>query len=660
MPGQSRPSSLRRLHVLLALVSAASIGSLGCGSNDTTPDLLRVVDVAPREVEAGDRLEVLGTNLPTGDAREATITFRGTLRRPGEAPIEGQTIVVGKARISSDKVSAAVSDALVARFCGQGDEAAHTTFHGDVSVTLETKAEGALPVTGSVKEVSIDVRPKAPKRAIAQARERDGKRALAFLGIAIAEEAPTSRGLLVASVRPESPAAKAQIEAGDVIESFEHVKVSSVADVVPSGEERAPIIVVRRGAEEPRALSISIEGFHASAPSDLLGAAIVLGLAAATMLVFATPLGALVAWLARRIAARVAARRLGKRAFARSPLARIAAEVRGEIAEAIAPPEGDPILSKLAPLLAFAAISATFVVMPFANRLLGGELDVGVLFLIALVALLGLGFVTGGSMANERWSILRGLRAAGRIFVYELPAIVALVCVVSITGSLRLEDIVAAQGGQGGSLFDAGGWPWHWFVFRNPATFALFLSYLTVAITADARASKALPQAEASSAQRGKVGTRALLFYFGEWAHVFVTCGIASAIFLGGWQIPFVAGAAQESAGALKVIGAALFLMKSWGLVLFVVWLRWALPRLGAEDRSRVALRWFLPLAIVASALVALGTIATTEIGFGRNAGLVSGVVTFVTWAVGAAHFVRRIQSDLREARIATHLNPLI
>ncbi|HVK64182.1 MAG TPA: NADH-quinone oxidoreductase subunit H [Polyangium sp.] len=652
MPGHGR--------ITLAL---ACFLATGCNVNDTAPDLLRVVDVAPRELESGDRLEVLGTNLPTGEAREATITFRGTLKRPGEAPIEGQTIIVDKARISTDKVSAAVSEALVARFCGQGDDSAHTTFHGNVTVTLETKAEGALPVTGSVKDVTIDVRPKAPRRAIALARERDGQRALDFLGITVSPDTPTSNGIVVAAVRPDSPAAAARIEGGDVITSFEGMKVTSVADVIPSGEERAPRVTVRRGAEESRSVPISIEGFHASAPSDLLGAAIVLGLSAATLLVFATPLGALVAWLVRRVASRLAVQRTGKKALVRSPVARLASEVHREVASAIAPPDADPILSKLAPVLAFAAISATFVVMPFSQRLVGADLDVGMLFLLALVALLGLGFVTGGSLAGQAWSVLRGLRGAGRVLLQELPAVVAIVCVVSSTGSLRLEDIVAAQGGQGGSPFDAGGWPWHWFVFRNPATFVLFLVYVTSMITADGRTSSALREAEASGdelAPPAKIGARQLLFYFGEWAHVFVACGIASAIFLGGWQLPGVAGATQESAGALKIVGALLFLLKSWGLVLTVVWLRWALPRLCAEERSRIALRWFLPLAIVASAFVLLGALATTTIGFGRNAGLVSGVVTFVTWAAFAAHFVRRIQVDLRETRSPLHLNPLI
>jgi NADH-quinone oxidoreductase subunit H len=654
MLGRSAPPELP---ALLALLGALAIG---CQSNDTAPDLLRVVDVAPRELESGDRLEVLGTNLPTGDAREATITFRGTLRRPGEKPIERQTIVVDKARISTDKVSAAVSEALVARFCGQGDDAAHTTFQGDVTVTLETPAEGVLPVTGSVKGVTIDVRPKAPRQKTAQAREREGQGVLAFLGVAVSPDAPTTGGLVVASVRPDSPAAAGKIQGGDVITSFEGMRVSSVADVIPSGEERTPMVEIRRGSEEPMSLPVSIEGYHASAPSDLLGAAMVLGLAAGAILFFATPLGALCGWLARRIASRVAARGLGKRAFARSVGSRLVDEVRGEIAEEIAPREGDPILARLAPLVAFVGVSATFVVMPFADRLVGAELDVGMLFLITLTALVSLGLVTGGASASEPWTLFRGLRAAGRILLQELPAIVAIVGVVLLTGSLRLEDIVAAQGGQGGSLLDAGGLPWHWFVFRNPATFVLFLAYVTAMVSAEGRAAPALPEAEGQTAKGAKIGTRGLLFAFGEWAHVFVASGVASALFLGGWQIPGVPGAVQEETAALKIVGALVFLLKSWALVLFVVWLRWALPRLHGAARTRLTLRWFVPLALAAFALAFGGTFVASYIGIGRNVGLVSGVVTFVTWTVGAAHLVRRVQTDLRESRVALHLNPLI
>jgi NADH-quinone oxidoreductase subunit H len=655
MPGSARSTPIA------AFLSAALV-LIGCNTNDNAPDLLRVVDVAPREVQSGDRLEVLGTNLPTGEAKEATITLRGTLRRPGEVPLEDQTIVIDKARLSIDKVSANVTDSLVARMCGQGEGAMHTTFHGDVIVTLATQAPGALPVGGSVKDVTLDVRPMTPRRAVVEAREREGTRVLAFLGITVAPEAPTTGGLVIGAVRPDSPAARVQIQPGDVITSFEGVMVGSLADVIPSGEEHLPPIGIKRGAEEPNERPISIEGFHSSAPADLLGAAIIMGLAAAMIFLSASPLARLVAWGERRIAGRVASRGVGRRSGTRSLARRIAGEVRGSIVAEVGPQDGDPVLVRLAPYLVFFGICATFAVMPFAKRLVGADLDVGVLFLLAMTALMMIGLVTGGP-GQDRWSFLGGLRAAGRILLQQSPATAALVCVVAMTGSLRLEDIVVAQGGAGASPLDAGGWPWHWFVFRNPIFFALVLLYFTTTIAADGRAAAALPEAdreEDKARAQSRMGTRQLLFMFAEWAHVFVACGIASAIFLGGWQIPGLAAAAQADHVALVLLGALVFLLKSWGLVLFVVWIRWALPRLSAEQRTWLAVRWFVPLSIVASALALAGAMAASSTGLSRNVGLVSGVVTFVTLVTLAVHGVRRVQITLREARTPLRLNPFI
>ncbi len=430
--------------------------------------------------------------------------------------------------------------------------------------------------------------------------------------------------------------------------------------MVPSGESRTPLITFRRGAEEPTSAPISIEGFHASAPSDLLGAAIVLGLAAAMLIFFSTPLAALFSWFARRIAMRVAARGLGKRAFARSITRSLVAEVRDEIANEVAPREGEPILARLAPFVAFLGISATFIVMPFGHKLVGADLDVGMIYIIALSALVGLGLVTGGSSASEPWTLVRALRGAGRILLQELAPIISIASIVVMTGSLRLEDIVAAQRGQTGSALDAGGWPWHWFVFRNPATILLFAAYISALITADNRKEPALPEVETTTSKKHSMGTRQLLFLFGEWAYVFVACGIAGALFLGGWQLPGAPGATLGDGSSLRLIGALLFLLKSFLLVLFVVWLRASLPRLAAAARSRLAFRVSLPLALVSLGLALLGSFATTFFGNGRNVGLVSGVVTFVMWTFGAAYLVRRVQTNLYETRAPLHLNPLL
>jgi len=574
-------SALAKLGFLLALVG-------GCQPRDTAPDLLRVLDVAPREIEVGDRFEVIGTNLPTGDAREATITLHGTLHRPGESPIADQTIVIGKARLSTERISANVTEALITRVCGQGDDASHTTFHGDVTVTLDTRVDGALPVAGSVKNITLDARPKAPRRMVALGREADGKRTLEFLGLAVSEEASTTSGLVIAAVRPDSPAAHAKILAGDVITNFDGVTVSSISDMIPSGSEREPLLTVRRGADELVTASISIENFHANATNDLLGAAIVLGVFAALLVLVSTRLSGLLAWFARRLAARAVTAGPGPRA--RTLWENVVQAVRGEITQQIVPKNGDPLLSYFAPLLSFVGVSATFVVMPFAQKFIGAELDVGMLFLIASTAQVTLAPVTAGSLAHERWSLLRGLRGAWRTLLQQIPAIAAIACVVFATGSIKLDDIVAAQAGQGGSLFEIGGWPWHWFVFRNPATLVLFGACMSALVSSEAHPPSALAEAQAGGGGSSVVPTttRRLLYMFGEWAHVFIVCGIVSALFLGGWQLPGVHFEAVRDTLGLRLVSAVFFLLKSWALVFFVVWLRHALPRPGSREAGTV------------------------------------------------------------------------
>lgn len=651
------PAGLPPARRLLAKLGLLLVLVCGCQPRDTAPDLLRVLDVAPREIEVGDRLEVIGTNLPTGDAREATITLHGTLHRPGEAPITDQTIVLGKARLSTERVTANVTDALITRVCGQGDDASHTTFRGDVTVTLNTRVDGALPVAGTVKNVTLDARPSAPRRSVAMGRAADGQRTLEFLGLAVSDDASSTSGLVIAAVRPDSPAALAKITSGDVITSFDGVTVSSISDMIPSGSEREPMLSVRRVTGDVMTVPISIENFHANATNDLLGAALVLGVFAGLLVLLTTRLSGLLAWFARRLAFRAVTTASGPRA--RTLMDNVIQTVRGEITQQIVPKNGDPILSYFAPILSFAGISATFVVMPFARKFVGAELDVGLLFLVVLTALVSLALVTGGSLAHERWTLLRGLRGAWRTFLQQIPAIASIACVVLATGSIKMDDIVSAQAGQGGSLFDVGGWPWHWFVFRNPATLVLFCACMSALVAPEANAASELAEADAGSGgATAPTTTRRLLYMFGEWAHVFIVCGIVSALFLGGWQLPGVHIETSRETLVLRIVSAVFFLLKSWALVFFVVWLRQALPRLGSAERARVSLRWIVPTALVCLALIAGFGEVLPLIGLGRNAGLVIAAVTFVIWALGTSMLAWRVKLEVGGARAPLHVNP--
>jgi len=642
----------------LVVVLSALLGLLGCAA-DGGPELLNVIDVVPRAVDVGDRIEILGTNLPTGEAREAVVTFRGELRRPGQAPLPDQVIEVDRAQISGDKVTMLFTEGLQTRFCGRGDDAVHTTFLGDVVVQVPPITPGGLPVTGTVKAVTVDFIPPTPRRAVIEAREKEGARALEFFGLTVSPDSPTSGGLSVAAVRAQSPANRAQVLPGDIITSFEGVKVLSLGDMAPSGHERLPILGIKRGDAPPVERQISAEGFKASAPTDLLGAGLILGIAAAIILLFMAPTAGIITWVERRVSARMQSRIGPNRAGPQGFLVWLADGIKSILKEDIIPAESDKLLFRLAPYLVFVGVSATFVVMPFGQYLIAADLDIGILFVIAVTSLVTIGLMTGGWASNNKWSLLGGIRSAAQIISYEIPGAVAIVCVVMLTGSLRMQDIIVAQGGTGASVIDVGGWPWYWFVFRNPIMFALFFLYFTTALAEGNRAPFDLPEAESELVAGYSTeysGMRYLFFFFAEWANVFVMSGIASALFLGGWQIPGVSPAQQEASFGLQLLGAFIFLLKSWILIFVVIWIRWTLPRVRIDQMMNLCWKWFVPLSFGAFLMTALWMVA----GVSKTVQLVISVVTFAVWGYLLIHFVRRVQYNLREAKVALHLNPFL
>jgi NADH-quinone oxidoreductase subunit H len=664
MLGPRSPSvaavSVARSWAVFALVGVLALfgaGLTGCAGDSGAPELLNVIDVAPREVDVGDRIEVLGTTLPTGEAHEAQVTFKGELRRPGQAPVDAE-ITVEKAIISTDKVSMIFTEGLESRFCGHGDEAAHTTFRGDVIVTVPS-AHGGLPVKGTVRSVEINFRPPTPRRAVIEARSREGKRALKFLGIGVADESPAAGGLLVAEITPSSPANRAGILPDDLIVSFEGVKVQSLGDMTPSGTEHLPTIGIKRGTEPVAERQISIEGFDIRPPSDLLGAGLVLGIAAAIIMLFMAPTAGIITWVERRVSARMQSRIGPNRAGPQGFLVWIADGIKSIMKEDIIPTESDQMLFRLAPYLVFMGVSATFVVMPFGQYLIAADLDIGILFVIAVTSLVTIGLMTGGWASNNKWSLLGGIRSAAQIISYEIPGAVAVVCLVMMTGSLRLQDIVGVQGGSGGSIFTTGGWPYYWYVFRNPITFALFFLYFTTALAEGNRAPFDLPEAESELVAGYSTeysGMRYLFFFFAEWANVFVMSGIASALFLGGWQIPGVSAAQQESHFALQILGAFIFLLKSWVLIFVVVWIRWTLPRVRIDQMMNLCWKWFVPLSFGAFLLTA-GWVVWNP---GQTIVTAIGLVMFLVFCGLVAHFVSRVLYNLKATNAEIHLNPFI
>jgi NADH-quinone oxidoreductase subunit H len=311
----------------------------------------------------------------------------------------------------------------------------------------------------------------------------------------------------------------------------------------------------------------------------------------------------------------------------------------------------------LAPIIALSCALMSISMVPFGAdvRYKGVDLfqisdvNIGLLILLGITGVGVYGIALSGWASNNKYSLLGALRASAQVISYELALGLSLVGVVLRSQSLRLRDIVNVQATHG--LLS-----WNFF---GGFQFLAFFIYLMAAYAETNRAPFDLPEAESELVAGYSTeysGMRYLFFFFAEWANVFVMSGIASALFLGGWQIPGVSAAQQEAHFALQLAGAFLFLLKSWVLIFVVVWIRWTLPRVRIDQMMNLCWKWFVPLSFGAFLLTALWVAAALS----PTVQLASGLVTFAVWAWLMIHFIRRVQFNVQKSGVPVHLNPFL
>ncbi|MCA9625386.1 MAG: NADH-quinone oxidoreductase subunit H, partial [Myxococcales bacterium] len=266
--------------------------------------------------------------------------------------------------------------------------------------------------------------------------------------------------------------------------------------------------------------------------------------------------------------------------------------------------------------------------------------------------------------SNSKYAFLGAMRSAAQIVAYEIAMGFALVGVLMAAGSLNLNQIVLAQ--QGNLL--------HWFWLP---LLPLFLIYFISGVAETNRAPFDMAEAESELVAGYSTeysGMRYLFFFFAEWANVFVFCGIASALFLGGWQVPGFSPADLESNFGLQILGTFLFLLKSWILIFVVIWIRWTLPRVRIDQLMNLCWKWFVPLSFLAFLLTALwvmGTSASAKMGesgmlqataplIPTMVQLVISVGTFAVFVWLCVYFAKRVSFNVRASKIPVHLNPFL
>jgi NADH-quinone oxidoreductase subunit H len=245
--------------------------------------------------------------------------------------------------------------------------------------------------------------------------------------------------------------------------------------------------------------------------------------------------------------------------------------------EDIVPRAADRWVFSLAPAVVVVPVIVTIVVLPFGSvldaDLVAANLDVGLFFVLAISAVGVIGVLMAGWASANKFSLIGALRAAAQLIAYELPLILAAVAVAMLAGTLSLVGIAEAQAK-------------YWYVFVQPVGFLIFLVASLAELT---RPPFDMPVADSEiifGAYTEYTGMKFAFFLLAEYAGIVVLAGIASVLFLGGYQGPILPG-------WMWMLG------KIGGLSFFIIWLRATYPRLREDQLQRFSWLVLIPLSLV-------------------------------------------------------------
>jgi NADH-quinone oxidoreductase subunit H len=254
--------------------------------------------------------------------------------------------------------------------------------------------------------------------------------------------------------------------------------------------------------------------------------------------------------------------------------------------EDIIPTGANKIIFTVAPILSLVPALIAFAVIPFSDHGPIADINIAVLYILALSSIGAYGILLGGWASNSKYSLLGGLRSAAQVISYELALGMSLVGVLLLAGSLSLNTIARAQAGNF----------WHWYAFAFPAPqFVAFVIYLLSAIAETNRLPFDLPEAESELVAgffTEYSGMRFAFFFLAEYGNMILVSCVGAIMFLGGWHAPFTF---LPSSGLWGVLW---LLLKVYFLLFLFIWLRGTLPRLRYDQLMRLGWKIMIPLAL--------------------------------------------------------------
>ncbi len=250
--------------------------------------------------------------------------------------------------------------------------------------------------------------------------------------------------------------------------------------------------------------------------------------------------------------------------------------------EVVVPAGADKVVFFLAPLVTTVLALAAWAVIPFDVGWVVADINVGILYLLAISSLGVYGVIMGGWASNSKYPFLGALRSAAQMVSYEVSIGFVIVTVLITAGSLNLTEIVLAQKGEWG-LFD-----WFWLPLLP-----MFVIFFISALAETNRPPFDLPEAESELVAGFMVeysSTPYLLFMLGEYVAIVMMCALATILFLGGWLAP---------APFLEFIpGVVWFVIKVCAMFFMFAILKAIVPRYRYDQLMRLGWKVFLPISL--------------------------------------------------------------
>jgi len=282
--------------------------------------------------------------------------------------------------------------------------------------------------------------------------------------------------------------------------------------------------------------------------------------------------------LERKFAARMQSRIGPYRVGPHGLLQPIADAIKLMMKEDVVPTAADKPVYNLAPIVFLVPCMFIFATIPFAPGLGVADLNIGILFFLAISSMEIVGLFMAGWGSNNKYALLSAMRAVNQVISYDLPFIFASLVPVLLAGSLQLGDIAAAQSGL-------------WFVFYPVIGQLAFIAFIASTVAAENRAPFDILEAESELVAGFRVeysGMKFALIQLGEYAHILGSSFLGALLFLGAWSGP-----------GPEWLGPIWFLIKAMFVFLLVTWVRWSFVRIRVDQILALSWKALLPMTLL-------------------------------------------------------------